>query len=365
MPVALVLFSILLQIQLIAGGYSFNNEIVVRSIENIKSRSDVNRLVGLCKEYGVDSIAVAFKQDEDDKIASGTLFYPSDIAPVAKGYESDDLMGYLIAEAKRASIKINAWVPQFHDQVAYNKKREWRMVSYKDSRFSYCDKGGKEFFVNPIHPEVQEYQLSIIKEILTRYDIDGLILDWIRFDGYNMDLSDYMRTIYKKRYGYDPIEIDFSKAGPKRDEWNRFRSEAVADYIKRVSLEVKRIRPGVKLGVYILSPAWKELAQDPHLFHRYVDRLYPMSYYDDWGYEPDWIYGDRDDAIIPLTKRAAPGVEVIPVFDNDWDMDIYESIFKNLDTNCTISWFDYGLWSRDDFKNIFFATIARYYFNAK
>ncbi len=361
MPLLIVVFSVLSQLWLLAGENSFKNEIVVRTIENINSRADVKRLLNLCREYGVETLSVAFKQDEDDKIPSGTLFYPSKIAPVAKGYENDDLMAYLIAEAKKASIEVNAWVPQFHDQVAYNKKKEWRMVSYSGSKAEYHDKGGREFFVNPVHPGVQEYQLSIIEEIVKRYDIDGIVLDWVRFDGYNMDLSGYTRDLYRKRYGYDPIEIDFSKEGPRRDEWNRFRSEVIADYIKRVSLKIESINPEVKLGVYILSPEWKEVAQDPALFYPYTHSLYPMCYYDDWGYEPDWIYGSREDAIVPLVIKAAHGRRVVPVFDNDWDLNVYETLFENLDSAATIGWFDYGVWSKEDFENIFFVTLIRFY----
>ena len=44
-------------------------------------------------------------------------------------------------------------------------------------------------FISPIHPDVNNYLLSVISEISRKYDIDGLNLDYVRYQdsfyGYN------------------------------------------------------------------------------------------------------------------------------------------------------------------------------------
>ena len=81
-----------------------------------------------------------------------------------------------------------------------------------------------EYFVNPLNKKIQKYEISILKEIAKKYDVDGIILDWLRFDDYKMDLSKSTRNAFKKKYGYDPITISFSTNNAKRRQWNSWRT---------------------------------------------------------------------------------------------------------------------------------------------
>ncbi len=328
----------------------FQSEIIVRTINNIKNQDDIDRLVKGCVKNGISTIAILCKQDEDDEVDSGKVFYPSHIAPVVKGYARVDLMKSLIQTAHKNGLKVKAWIPQFHDQIAFYKDHSWRMMIYTNTRVKPLKKD--EFFVNPLHPDVQSYELSIIKEIVNRYDFDSIVLDWIRFDGYNMDLGSYTRESYKKRFGYDPIKIDFSKDNPKRSEWNSYRTDEIATYIKRVRSAISEIKPNLPLGVYILSPEWEEVGQDPSKFKEYVDFVSPMAYYDDWGYPVEWIYGKRDDAILPLTRKKVRNKEVIPVFDTDWEKRVYVKIFTHIKDIRIINWFEYGRWTEERLRHI-------------
>ncbi len=330
----------------------FNSEIIVRTITNIKSKNDVHKLIEGCVKNKISSISILCKQDEDDEIRSGEVFYPSSIAPVAKGYEKTDFIKYLIELAHQNSIKVKAWIPQFHDQVAFYKNRQWRMMSYENGRVVPYVNKNREYFVNPIHPGVQEYELSIIREIVSRYDFDAIVLDWVRFDGYNMDLSSFTRQKYKSRFGYDPIEINFHTKNPRRDQWSEFRSDEIARYVKRVRETISQIKPTLPLGVYILSPAWQEISQDPEKFAFSIDFVTPMCYYDDWGYPIEWIYGKRYDAILPLVRKKVADKRIIPAFDTDWSIHSYIKIFSNLKDIDSVSWFEYGKWTPDRLERV-------------
>ena len=330
----------------------FNNEIIVRTVTNLKTTADVDRLVSLCHQYRIATITIAFKQDEDDEIPSGYVFYPSNIAPVATGYATFDILHYLITAAHAKQINVKAWIPQFHDQVAYKKHNSWRMMVYREGKVTPFAQNSSEYFVNPLHPDVQHYELSIIKEILTRYNIDGIVLDWIRFNDYNMDLSDTTRKHYKKMFGYDPITIDFTTENSKRIQWNHYRMDGIASYIARVKKSIHAIKPTVTLDAFVLSPAWKELAQDPRRFASSIDMISPMCYYDDWKYPVEWIYGKRSDAILPLIRRKVPNKEIIPIFDTNWDRTVYQKIFANLHNIHTIGWFHYGKWTSREIGRI-------------
>lgn len=334
----------------------YQSEIVVRTVKNLTHYSDVDSFIDMSVKHDISIISVAFKQDEDDGISSGEVFYPSAIAPTAKGYESLDILKYLIKKAHEHNIHVKAWIPQFHDQIAYNKNPNWRMMFAQDGQVQPFTNNGAEFFVNPLHDEVQQYELSIIKEIVSNYDVDSIVLDWIRFDDYNMDLSDYTRAKYESEFGYDPLTIDFNSDNNQRDNWSNWRNKGISSYIELVHNEVRLIKPDVEIGVYVLSPEWDEVGQDPELFHSFIDFISPMSYYDDWGYPLDWITGPRDDAILLVTKNKVHGKNMIPVFDTDWELSDYNTIFASLRTSYpkikTISWFEYGKWSPESLQKI-------------
>lgn len=55
-----------------------------------------------------------------------------------------------------------------------------------------------EYFIHPCHEGSQQYELSIIDEILQHYDIDMIIRDWLRFDSSLMDMSEYTINLFKQ-----------------------------------------------------------------------------------------------------------------------------------------------------------------------
>ena len=218
------------------------------------------------------------------KIPSGQVFYNSSIASIASGYNSSELMHYLINLAHENNILVKAWIPQFHDQIAYNLNSEWRMKMLRKNRVVPFNNGRSEYFVNPIHPDVQAYELSIILEIIQNFAIDSVALDWIRFDDYNMDMSDYTRNLYIAEKGIDPVSINFSSDNNQRREWNLWRSNHIATYIEQVKQSIHLIKPDIPLGIYALSPEWEEVGQNSALFHESIDFIAPLCYYDDCGF---------------------------------------------------------------------------------
>lgn len=324
----------------------FKTEIIVRTVNNLRDHSEVVSFLNMATRYHVSVINLAVKQDEDDEMPSGVVFYDSAIAPRAPGYETFDVLRDVIIEAHQRGIKIRAWVPQFHDQVAARKYPEWQMQVYDGARvvpFSGAD--GKEYFVNPLNPAVQSYQHSIIEEIARNYDVDGIVLDWLRFDDYNMDMGSDTREKFQNAFGHDPINIDFSTDNTQRTQWNTWRSTQIGAYVQSVRQKVHEINPEIDLGVYILSPEFSELGQDASRFSEQVNFLSPMAYFDDWGYARDWIYR----TVLPLTEEKANGVAVVPVFDVDWDDATYREILPKIRQGfpsiTTLSWFMYGAWT--------------------
>ncbi len=117
--------------------------------------------------------------------------------------------------------------------------------------------------MNPFHPTVWEYELSIAKEVVSKYDVDGIIYDdRLRFAGMNADFSPQARAEFEKshtlkrwpedifRYTITPTLQRGIEPGPLFDEWMKFRANRVSQFVQTVRSEIRRIRPSVQLGVY-------------------------------------------------------------------------------------------------------------------
>ena len=331
----------------------FQTEIVVRTVANLRTRADVVALVDEAVRHGVSVINLAAKQDEDDEIASGLVFYASRIAPIAPAYRTFDVLGDTIAEAHRRGVRVRAWVPQFHDQMAVRAHPEWQMQAFDGQQAAaYLGKGRPEYFVNPLNLAAQDYQRSLLVEIARNYAVDGIVLDWVRFDNYNMDLSEATRARFRDVNGYDPIEIDFSTENTRRTQWNSWRGAEIGRYVQSVRTAIDGVRPGLALGAYILPPAFAEAGQDAATFAGAVTFLSPMAYYKDWDLPPDWTVRE----LLPQTMARAPGVALVPVLDEDWSDaaagEILPQVRRVMPVVSALSWFVYGKWTKAAFERI-------------
>ncbi|MEF2246176.1 glycoside hydrolase family 10 protein [Paenibacillus sp. IITD108] len=332
-----------------AANTPFETEIIVRTVNQFKIAADVTTFINKAVQYNVDVINLNVKQDEDDEVPSGYVFYDSDIAPIAPGYATFDALQHVITAAHANNIKVRAWIPQFHDQAAFNLNPGWQMYSLVGGVAKpFKGSGGDEYFVNPIHPDVQAYQRSIISEVVSNYDVDGVVLDWLRFDDYNMDVSSYTVNLYQSLYGYSPLTINFATDSTRRQEWNAWRTDKIGQYVADVRDDIEAVKPGLELGVYILPPEFTEVGQDVSKFHESIDFVAPMAYFDDWGFTPDWVYGTNG-ILADTAALAGSAVRIVPALDDDWTTAQYNQVYGGIRDNYPnvthLSFFSYGAWS--------------------
>ena len=334
--------------------YTDERELVVRTIANFSTANDVVSFMDLAKKNNFTMISFAVKQDEDDEVASGTVFYNSAIAPVATKYKSFDVVGTIISEARKRGLKVKAWIPQFHDQVAAKKNPDWAMKALVNGQivpFQGSDASSPEYFSNPLNVDVQNYQISIIKEFLSLYKVDALAVDWLRFDNYNMDLSNQTRADFSALYGYDPATINFSQNSTKLVQWNEYRMQKVADYAGRVKAAINAVQPGVLFGSYTLPPEFIECGQSAKRLAVHFDFFSPMAYYDDWGYSINWVY---DGVLTDLVKEVGTSKTIIPAYNYYWTQSQFQQIYKNVASKFPQirggSFFKYGKWLDSDMQ---------------
>jgi len=307
-------------------------------------------------DAGVSTVHIVVKHDEDDVIPSGTAFYRSAIAPVWRSITTWDPLAVAVDEAHRRGLRIYAWIPQFHDQAAALAHPEWEMQIAVNGEAKLYSSVGHSYFVNPIDPNVRAYEQSIVEEVVRNYNVDGIDLDWVRFDGFNMDVGPLSRAAAQAAIGIDPLSLDFPSGmiDPGVAKWQVWRSGIISDHVHAVAAAVRSIRSSVHVAAFVLPQSFVEVGQNLALFADALDEVEPMCYWSDWGYSPSWVVDDCIPTVEARIAKARASTVIIPAIGaSETEAQVVQVVsdlqsrYPNLSA---VAWFYYNTWSAERMK---------------
>ena len=205
-----------------------------------------------------------------------TTIYPSQLEPwdgclsgkpgSSPGY---DALQYAIDECHRRGMELHAWVVT----IPIGKWNSYGCQQLRRNYPSLVMKIGEEGYMNPERAGTVDYLTNMCEEIVSRYDIDGIHLDYIRYPetwrGAKSAkyITDIVRAINRKVKAYKPwVKISCSPIG-KYDDLARYSSKG--------------------------WNARRQVAQDAQGWLRdgLMDQLYPMMYFQGNNFYPfaiDW-----------------------------------------------------------------------------
>ncbi len=305
------------------------NEITVQTEANFKNADDVNSFIINAARNHVSVINMSVKQDSDVNGNSGYAFYDSKIVKEATGYDGFDALSTVIEQAHQYGIKVRAWIPQFQDKAAIDRNSTWQMRSIDDSgRIStYTGQNGSQYYVNPFEQDVQNYERSIVKEVVTNYNIDGVVLSGMDFDTNRVDMNTNTITSFRATNNFDPKKLDFTKSdnANKVAQWNSWKADQLAAYIKETSNDIRAIKPALPIGVQTDVTNTEGTSPNVAAFSASVDFIMPVVASD---LTAEAVYGK--DGIVATTEAQANGKTVIPVLNPDLStshvVDLYNAL---------------------------------------
>jgi uncharacterized lipoprotein YddW (UPF0748 family) len=197
---------------------------------------------------------------------SGNIYYNSSIRPIRSGYEWDPLK-VAVNEAHKLGLEIHAWFVVFYDSWLVSKRPDLAAVDIKGN--------SSPNWTCPAKAEVRQYNLDLILEIVRNYDVDGIHLDYIRYENQSFCYCDYCKSEFKKETGLDPM--------PTSPAWIEWRAEQITSFVQNVSATVKSVTPHIKVSaavLKVLKSARENNGQDwgQWVEKRIVDFLAPMTY---------------------------------------------------------------------------------------
>ena len=254
-----------------------------------KTAADVEKVVQSCQEAGCNTILFQVR-------GNATAFYRSSYEPWAEQFNFTDPgfdpLQVALDAAHGRNMKLVAWVnvvpawwgttaPASAKQI-YNKKPEWAWYDKSGGRQPLADK----FYVslNPCLPEVRDYLVKVMEDIVGRYPIDGLHLDYIRFPnepaGGNAKPADYPRD--RQTVGLFTAETGKTpEASPA--EWDKWRTDQITSLVRDIRRMVKGYKPYLEISAAVGAvpeDAKKLHFQDVKTWIKedLVDVVYPMNY---------------------------------------------------------------------------------------
>jgi len=159
-----------------------------------------------------------------------------------------DPLADMIAKGHAKGIEIHPWIVTYriansslsNAPPIYYAHPEWRM---KNSSGGLLD--GSYYHLDPGVPGVQDYICKIVLDIVSKYDVDGLNFDYIRYPGNTWGYNDLTEQRFFEEYGYMPPT---STSDPNWGVWCSYRRQQVTDLVKKCYLEVMAVKPNVKMS---------------------------------------------------------------------------------------------------------------------
>ncbi|MFN4111374.1 MAG: alpha amylase family protein [Ignavibacteria bacterium] len=276
------------------------------NFERLSYKDSITYYLKKAKELGFTDVVL------DLKPITGEVLYDSKFAPKMKewnGFYRDDnfdFPAFFISEAHKLGLKVHAAINvfvaghNFFDRgLVYQDKSHWQSINYTDSGFIPITQLKHKYsaMTNPANPEVQEYELKIMEELVGKYpEFDGLILDRVRYDGIEADFSPLSIELFKKYLGEKDISIDdiyrwtrnekgkkVRTEGKYFKQWLEWRASVIYDFMKEAKARVKKVNPKILFGTY--TGAWYPLYYEVGV--NWASRNYDPSKEYEWA-TPDY-----------------------------------------------------------------------------
>ena len=162
-----------------------------------------------------------------------------------------DVLGSYIESCRRAGIGLEVCAEVYYNEYAAVAEPGWTTVSPGGETVL-----SKKFF-SPASREFAEYYTEYIEYLVTHYDIDGLMLDWLRYPKFSeeTDLGYDEQTLaaFAEKAGISAAEAEALKtelfSHPKWTEWVEFRSGLVTGMLESISNTVRKARPDITITV--------------------------------------------------------------------------------------------------------------------
>jgi len=290
---------------------------VLRS--SLSSPASIESLVEAARTYGFNTLLVQVR-------GRGDAYYARALEPRADELSdqpaSFDPLATVLDTAHASGLRVHAWVnvnlvssavtlPSSPNHIVYDHP-EWLMVprpiaaemaavdiaspAYlgRLARWTRTQSTEVEgLYLSPINPEAAAHVTAVVSDLVARYPLDGVHLDYVRYPDDRFDYSRDALALFRAdaapsigeaaRQELDRKALTDPLAWPDAlpDQWASFRRARLSSLVMRLRTAVKSRRPGARLSAAVA----------PDVDEAFVRRL------QDWR---TWLDAGMLDAVCPM-----------------------------------------------------------------
>ncbi|HSN69584.1 MAG TPA: family 10 glycosylhydrolase [Thermoanaerobaculia bacterium] len=224
--------------------------------------------------------------------------------PDASGRPTIDPLRYLVEQAHARDIEVHAfvivgsifnadpavrrpvdpnhvfnrhfWDPAASALIPVTSREQWATRALPHSTTITSDSStswngqrfGTEWYIDPGHPDAAAYTVEVLTHLVSRYDVDGLHLDRIRYPeapidrpsgeplGINVGYNDASVARFVARHGSAARYYTGDEAGyPVSNDplWNQWRRDQVTALVRRIYLNATAVKPAIKVSAALIT----------------------------------------------------------------------------------------------------------------
>ncbi|MBI2618927.1 MAG: family 10 glycosylhydrolase [Ignavibacteriales bacterium] len=202
-----------------------------------------------------------------------------------------DPLAFAVEEAHALGLELHAWMNTFPLWRGTRPPEETvpRHPFLEHPEWIVCDSAGTPMppgsdytWASPGIPAVREHVLNVVRDLVSKYDIDGIHFDYIR----------YPEDSPQRGYSTDSISVArflSAEGNPHQLTWSHWQREQVNEFVYAAYNAVTTIKPWVKMSAAVIGKyrgsGWSSyfaVYQDPARWMELgkIDFIVPMVYWD-------------------------------------------------------------------------------------
>ena len=230
------------------------------------TREGADRLLSRAQAAGFDTIVPCVWHGRG-------VTWPSELAPREPKWDktstgNTDPLLYLIDRAHKMGLKVHPWFT----------------VGLRQRDFfpEFAEAGTPEKAFNWHHAGFRSWIVALMLELIARYDIDGINLDYVRTKGHCTAVSCFQHYELTQRRDLQKDLVVRAISQDARQALANWNSQAVGSVVERIAKEGRRLKPGLFVTIDSLAgdDLWMEQGANGLVWahNGWIDLLYHMDY---------------------------------------------------------------------------------------
>jgi uncharacterized lipoprotein YddW (UPF0748 family) len=204
-----------------------------------QQRAELDDILDRAKATGFNAIFLQVRSAGDAMYASSLEPWSASLTGVQGKDPGYDPLAYAVSEAHRRGLELHAWINPYRAGNTADSAALAPNHIFNTHRNLVRVYGGSLWF-DPGEPDVQDEVIAVVKDLVQRYDVDGVHADDY-FYPYQVKDSSGVTLDF-------PDSATYARSGStlSRDDWRRAN---VDQFVQRLYQEVHALRPTIDVGI--------------------------------------------------------------------------------------------------------------------